>query len=285
MKRYLSVVIYFGILFIPSHLSVVHAAIVQCSGATCQACDLVQLGNDIIEFVIKMSVIIATILLAYAGFLIVTAQGDMGKIKQARAMFTDIVIGIIIVLSGWLIVNTVMRFLVPDNLLGGGAWYEVKCVPQPQIGQSGTGGSTPGVQGPGVGVVPTPRGDIGAAAEAYTNSGASTAAGPGDGRLACAWAVNKVLENAGVPPIDGNSVALMETNLINGRGTAISQGSAGPGDIVIEANKGHVGICANVGCTQVVSNSSSNKSFTWKSGTDFAPSYGNGPGRIYRVNQ
>ncbi len=104
-----------------------------CEGWDCQACDLVELGNTIINFVIMMSVIIATILLAYAGFLIVTAQGDMGKIKHAREMFTNIVIGIIIVLSGWLIVNTVMKLLVGDDLLGDGPWYEIECVEQPAI--------------------------------------------------------------------------------------------------------------------------------------------------------
>ena len=54
-------------------------------------------------------------------------------------------------------------------------------------------------------------------------------------------------------------------------------------DIVIEAGDGHVGICLNSGCTDVISNSSSKTRFVWHSGIDFQPSYHNGRGRIYRV--
>jgi hypothetical protein len=76
----------------------------------------------------------------------------------------------------------------------------------------------------------------------------------------------------------------MENALTAGRGTLVSPAQAMPGDIVIQAQDGHVGICMNVGCTQVLSNSSSNASFTWVSNTSFSPSYSGGPGRIYQVN-
>ncbi len=125
-------------------------------------------------------------------------------------------------------------------------------------------------------------GKIDTAADAYLNT--STAAGPNNGRKACAWAVNNVLANAGIAKIDGNSVASMENTLKEGRGTLISQSTAQAGDIVIEAGRGHVGICMDAGCTRVVSNSSSNQSFSWVSNTSFSPSYSSGPGRIYRVN-
>ena len=43
------------------------------SGPYCQACDLLQLANNIIAFTIYLSAFIATIMFAYAGFLYVTA--------------------------------------------------------------------------------------------------------------------------------------------------------------------------------------------------------------------
>ena len=76
----------------------------------------------------------------------------------------------------------------------------------------------------------------------------------------------------------------MENALTSGRGTLVGQSSAKAGDIVIQAQDGHVGICMNDGCTQVLSNSSSHASFTWVSDTSFSPSYSGGPGRIYRIN-
>ncbi len=162
----------------------------------------------------------------------------------------------------------------------------------------GTSGCAPQSEAP---AQKPPTGDCTAAiceaAKAYI--GTDTSAGPGDyrngvykgGLLACAWAVNNVLSNAGVPKIDGDSVKLMDNALRSGRGTQVSQADAKCGDIVTLVNKlrstgrlaNHTGICLNDGCTEVISNSSSAARFIWKSGPDFGPYYKSGPGNIYRV--
>jgi predicted RNA-binding Zn ribbon-like protein len=74
----------------------------------------------------------------------------------------------------------------------------------------------------------------------------------------------------------------MEAALQSGRGTLISPSAAQAGDIVIEGNDGHVGICMNDGCTQVLSNSSSKASFSWVSGTNFSGT--GGTSRVYQLN-
>ena len=109
----------------------------------------------------------------------------------------------------------------------------------------------------------------------------STANMPGTsgGRYACMGAVNKVLKEAGFQPLDGLSVLEAEKELKRGRGTKISQSQTQPGDILIVADderpggRQHVGICLNVGCTKVKSNSSSRASFSWISNGQFSPSY------------
>jgi hypothetical protein len=237
------------------------------------------------------------IVFAWAGLLLVTSAGNESQISKARSMFSNVFIGIAITLSAWLIIDTLMKApgLVNKNEIGEGTkygpWNEIKCVAQLPPAVKGTA-SIPGV---GTGPAPTPaqtsgpvpppdntQTGIAAATNAYI--GASTAAGPDGGNKACAWAVNNILKNAGIAPIDGDSVPRMEAALLSGRGSLIEQSSAVPGDIVIQAQTSHVGICLNVGCTQVISNASGNATFTWRSGTDFAPSYKAGPGRIYRVN-
>jgi len=175
-------------------------------------------------------------------------------------------------------------FVKEDMLLG--PWNEIKCVAQPALSQAPAQTAPVGSSGGiavvgGVPAAGTVQAKISSAANSY--QGVSTAAGPSGGSKACAWAVNNNLTNAGVPTLDGDSVPGMEVSLKGGRGTQINQSSAGPGDIVIEAGGGHVGICQNVGCTQVISNSSSKASFSWVSGPDFAPSYSNGPGRFYHL--
>ena len=102
---------------------------------------------------------------------------------------------------------------------------------------------------------------------------------------------NNVLRNAKVGTVDGDSVIDMEKVLVQGRGARINQSQAVPGDLVIllqaRTSSGkvgnHVGICLNTGCTQVISNSSSKKTFSWVSGSTFSPSYTGGTPRFYRV--
>ncbi len=119
--------------------------------------------------------------------------------------------------------------------------------------------------------------------------GIDTSAGPGRGNVACAWAVNKVLNSAGIATIGSNPnlVVSVQDALEAGRGQQVARSQAGPGDLVLAVGSGsrqHIGICQNNGCTQVLSNSSSKASFSWKSNTDFGGYYGVSS-KIYRVTK
>jgi hypothetical protein len=111
---------------------------------------------------------------------------------------------------------------------------------------------------------------------------------PGGGNVACAWAVNRVLNQAGISTVGSNPnlVFSVRDALEAGRGQEIkARSQAQAGDLALalgSGNKQHIGICMNDGCTQVISNSSSRQSFTWKSDTDFGGYYGV-PSKIYRV--
>lgn len=115
-----------------------------------------------------------------------------------------------------------------------------------------------------------------------------SSAGPDGGNLACAWAVNRILENAGISSLGGeapNWVPAVEADLQNNRGRPIDRSQGQAGDIVISGGQEHIGICLNDGCTQVRSNSSSRAAFTWDSDTDFGGFYGSGSSRIYRITE
>lgn len=119
--------------------------------------------------------------------------------------------------------------------------------------------------------------------------GMDTSAGPGRGNVACAWAVNKVLNKAGIATIGSNPnlVVSVQNDLEAGRGQQVARSQAEPGDLVLAVGSGsrqHIGICQNNGCTQVLSNSSSKASFSWKSNTDFGGYYGVSS-KIYRVTK
>ncbi|MDP2342403.1 MAG: hypothetical protein Q8O67_15715 [Deltaproteobacteria bacterium] len=107
--------------------------------------------------------------------------------------------------------------------------------------------------------------------------GTSTRNGPDGGNLACAFAVNNILKDAGFKKIGSNTnlVRSVEADLKNGRGTPVSASQARPGDIVIwPAPRSHIGIMSDNG--KVANNSSSKASFT--NMTTLPPG-----ARIYRV--
>lgn len=102
--------------------------LVPCSGPDCNACHLVQLGQNVLNFLITLAASVAAIMFAVAGVIYVSAQGDTGKISQAHSIFTNVLIGLVITLSAWLIIDTVMKTLLDEGFSSGlGAWNQVQC--------------------------------------------------------------------------------------------------------------------------------------------------------------
>jgi len=121
--------------------------LVPCDGVDvkCEPCKVIELGQNIINFLVSIASFLAVMLFAYAGFLMISAAGNMGKVEQAREIFWNVIIGIIIVLVGWLVVDTVMKWtfqggegekgspLYEATQQDFGPWNAVRCVPQPEI--------------------------------------------------------------------------------------------------------------------------------------------------------
>ena len=89
--------------------------LIPCNGPECTFTDLLRGIDGIIDFLIKISIPIAMILFAYAGFLYITAAGNSGKIGKAHDVFKDVIVGFLIVLSAWLIVNTIVSPLISSD--------------------------------------------------------------------------------------------------------------------------------------------------------------------------
>jgi hypothetical protein len=116
----------------------------------CQACHAVQLGQRIVNFIVSVAAFVAVGMFSWAGFLMLTAAGDTGKVSSARNIFTDVAVGFVIVLAGWLIIDTVMKLAFEGSPLSNefasktkfGPWNSVgPCVLQPPIRPPGTGSS------------------------------------------------------------------------------------------------------------------------------------------------
>ncbi len=75
-----------------------------------------ELAQNVLNFIIFLGIIISAIMFAYAGFLYTTAAGDKGKVGKAHTIFGAVAIGILITLSAWLLVNTLLDALTGEGL-------------------------------------------------------------------------------------------------------------------------------------------------------------------------
>jgi cell wall-associated NlpC family hydrolase len=103
-----------------------------CEGATCSACHLAVIGNTLIDWLIGVIMVLFAVLAVVAGFGLVTAGGNPTAVTDAKSKFTNAIIGLLIVLSAWLIVDTLMKALIGNNgvIEGYGPWAEIKCATQ-----------------------------------------------------------------------------------------------------------------------------------------------------------
>ena len=116
------------------------ASFAGCSGPDCSACNVVDMVNEGLVWLIGILFILFAVLVTIAGVKLVTSGGNPGALNAAKDSFINAIVGMIIILSAWLIVDTIMRGLVggPGNegeigIVRGGvvtgwlAWSEVEC--------------------------------------------------------------------------------------------------------------------------------------------------------------
>jgi len=110
-----------------------------CVGVDCSACHLVNMANGIIVWIIGFLVLMFAVLMVVAGFGLVTSGGNPSAKTAAKDKFVNALIGLLIVLSAWLLIDTIIRGLVSDDgYLSGSVsgrffWSEVQCTPPSEV--------------------------------------------------------------------------------------------------------------------------------------------------------
>lgn len=96
--------------------------IVTCSGAiaangqnACTLCELANTAQNILNTAIYILVVLSAVLFAWAGFKMLFSGGDTGEYAAGKRIFGNVIIGLLILLCGWLVVDVTMRTLVGDN--------------------------------------------------------------------------------------------------------------------------------------------------------------------------
>jgi hypothetical protein len=100
---------------------------VECFGKTAfgqeEPTNLVIIIADIINVLLGLLAVIFLVLIIFGGFTWMTAMGQEDKIKKAKQTITSAVIGLLIVLLSYAIVNLIIFFLNQSNIFYGSTWY------------------------------------------------------------------------------------------------------------------------------------------------------------------
>lgn len=89
----------------------------DCPPEGCGWTELLILAQNVMNFLIIISLPLSAIAFAYAGFLYLTAAGSEDKIKKAHEIFKNVAIGLFFVLAAWLIVWLIISTLLREDSL------------------------------------------------------------------------------------------------------------------------------------------------------------------------
>lgn len=93
----------------------------------CTTCGLVTLAQNLLMLAVFMAVVIAAIMFAYAGALYLLSSSNPGNISKAHSIFWDVLLGLVLVLAGWMVIDVIMKVLYGDGPQGWGPWNEILC--------------------------------------------------------------------------------------------------------------------------------------------------------------
>jgi len=97
----------------------------ECSGADCTFCDFIQLGQNIINFLTQnVAFPLAVAFIIFGGVMMMINSGNPQKLKESQGIIFSAVIGIVIMLSAWVILNTFFH-LMTGSL--NWPWHTIQC--------------------------------------------------------------------------------------------------------------------------------------------------------------
>lgn len=84
---------------------------------------VLQTVQNVVNLGISLGVIFAVVVIAWAGMLYMTSSVNVQNREQAKTMLTHAVVGLLIALSAWLLVDFVMKILYNPNTQGSGVQF------------------------------------------------------------------------------------------------------------------------------------------------------------------
>lgn len=135
MQKYLIALSVVAYLFVIPTVAGAAGLVAACGGdgqPACQACYVVELVNNVVSWLVMILGVIAAILIVVAGARLVTSGGNSSAKEAAKSSMTNLIIGYVIVLSAWLVMDYGLRaLLVEGGSARFGVWNQISCVDQP----------------------------------------------------------------------------------------------------------------------------------------------------------
>jgi lysylphosphatidylglycerol synthetase-like protein (DUF2156 family) len=100
-----------SLFFLPINFVFAEQGLVACTGTDCTWDTFFLTLSNVMTFALEIAVIFSVIVLVYAGYTYLIAFGNETKIKTAHNMLTNAVVGFLIALSAWFIVDMILKTL------------------------------------------------------------------------------------------------------------------------------------------------------------------------------
>lgn len=99
------------------------AGLVPCEGTDCKVCHLFKLVTNIIEFLFKQIALpLAGLMFLIGGIMMISSGGTETRYKKGKEILVNTLIGLVIVLSAFAIVNTLIMFFASGEFANGWRW-------------------------------------------------------------------------------------------------------------------------------------------------------------------
>lgn len=91
------------------------------AAAPCTACHAVVGAKRVMDYLTGIMVVVAIAVITAMGILYILSGVNVGLKKTAKEGITAVFIGVVLMLSAWLIVSTILRFMASDQFIQGGS--------------------------------------------------------------------------------------------------------------------------------------------------------------------
>jgi hypothetical protein len=97
----------------------------------CTLCDLIAGMNNIIQYLMKIAIIVALLAVTIGGVMYVVSAGDTGLADMAKKTITNAAVGFVIIFAAFLIIDTTINYLgtKPGMGINVTSWGQFVCAP------------------------------------------------------------------------------------------------------------------------------------------------------------